>query len=127
MTEDVICLSFDNIINETLTQLEHQLKQTTTVYKKTANHSLKCITFNDVQYFFRRLPTNEDPPPYEVVIADQCLPDSPDTFDIVRITHRWQDELVTTSEGSVASPSNGSEPPSYEEYMKRVSEAQNDT
>ncbi|VDI05080.1 uncharacterized protein LOC143047051 [Mytilus galloprovincialis] len=74
-----------------------------------------------------RLPTNEDPPPYEVVIADQCLPDSPDTFDIVRITHRWQDELVTTSEGSVASPSNGSEPPSYEEYMKRVSEAQNDT
>ena len=74
----------------------------------------------------RRSTISEDPPPYEVVIADQALLESPDTFDIVRITHRWQDDLVT-SEGSVDSPDNGSEPPSYDEYMKRMTETQTDT
>ena len=81
---------------------------------------------NKFLLFYRRPSTNEDPPPYDVVIADQLQPDSPDTFDIVRITHRWQDDLMT-SEGSVASPENGSEPPSYEEYMKRVAETQTES
>lgn len=86
------------------------------------------VSVHEDNNVFIRPPINDPPPPYELVIADQAIPDSPDIFDIVRITHRWPDDLLALSDGSVTSPDNISEPPSYEEYMKRVStETQTDT